>query len=186
MRTTPARTVLALLLALAFAALSGCTNPDAPARPPAGAAGGSLQGPGEAGAPPPPTPESQSPQTPAHSPTQALERFALLYTNWTYATLGERQRTLAAISIGAARLSEQQAAAASAADSTIRQGRIANSGALITIGRDLARPGLWCVVTREQTSGSGYQGIQAAYHVTLARLAHLHDGWAVSEWLPQS
>jgi hypothetical protein len=43
------------------------------------------------------------------------------------------------------------------------------------------------VVTLEQTGGSiEYQGLQAAYHVTLAKLAHVQDGYVIESWLPQS
>ena len=46
---------------------------------------------------------------------------------------------------------------------------------------------MWTIVTREQTSGAGeYEGLPAAYHVTLAKLAAVGGGYAVSEWLPQS
>ena len=43
------------------------------------------------------------------------------------------------------------------------------------------------IVTREQTGGdTQYEGLPAAYHVTLAQLASVPGGYAVSEWLPQS
>jgi hypothetical protein len=121
-------------------------------------------------------------------PTQvkALEAFAQLYVSWTYRTLTEDQRTLAAMSVGAARLAEQQAAASSQADSTIARGRIFNRGQVISIAPDLSEGQTWAVVTREQTGGdSEYEGLGAAYHVTLARLAAVPGGYAVSQWLPQ-
>ena len=91
------------------------------------------------------------------------------------------------MSVGAARLAEQQAAASSEADTTIARGRIWNSGQIVSIAADVSRPGTWDIVTREQTGGSTeYEGLPAAYHVTLAQLARVPGGFAVSEWLPQS
>ena len=47
---------------------------------------------------------------------------------------------------------------------------------------------MWVLVTREQTGGRQRttKGFPPAYHVTLAQLAALPGGYAVSEWLPQS
>jgi hypothetical protein len=46
---------------------------------------------------------------------------------------------------------------------------------------------MWVIVTREQTGGdTQYEGLPAAYHVTLAQLARVPDGYAVSQWLPQN
>jgi hypothetical protein len=121
------------------------------------------------------------------TPTAALTAFSRLYSNWTYRTLTSDQRTLAVMSVGAARLAEQQAAASSEADTTIARGRIWNSGQIVSIATDVPRPGTWDIVTREQTGGSSeYEGLPASYHVTLARLVRVPDGYAVSEWLPQS
>jgi len=107
--------------------------------------------------------------------------------NWTWRTLAANERKLAALSVGPARLSEQQAAAAAIGDSTIAQSRVYNSGQIISIARSLTNPEQWVIVTREQTGGnSQYDGLQASYHVTLAELAQLKNGgWTVSEWLPQ-
>jgi len=173
--------LLAVTLTLAGA---GCANPDAPARQ---TPAGQTQNPGEPPAPAPPTARSQAPTDVQDTPAQALAAFAATYVNWDYRTLTHRQRTLASISIGPARLAEQQAAATSAADSTIQQAQIHNSGQLASLAPDRARPGLWVIVTREQTSGaSQYEGLPASYHVTLARLGRVPGGWAVSEWLPQN
>jgi hypothetical protein len=121
------------------------------------------------------------------TPSAALSAFSRLYSNWTYRTLTADQRRLAAMSVGAARLAERQAAASSEADTTIARGHIWNSGQIVSITGDLAQPGTWAIVTREQTGGSTqYEGLPASYHVTLARLAGVPGGWAVSEWLPQS
>jgi hypothetical protein len=109
------------------------------------------------------------------------------YVNWTYRTLSEDQQALARSSVGAARLSEQQAAAQSRNDTAIIRGRVWNRGQTISIAPDLGAPGTWVVVTREQTGGnSEYEGLPAQYHVTLAKLAALPGGYAVEQWLPQS
>jgi hypothetical protein len=174
---------------LAALALTGCSNPDAPGAgspttaTPASAARNAGEPPGPA-----PTPAaSQAPLKVQPTPQAALTAFAELYINWSYHTLNAQQRTLAAISIGAARLAEQQAAASSAADSTIGQGQIHNSGQVTSLAPELTRRGMWVIVTREQTGGdTQYEGLPSAYHVTLARLARVPGGYAVSEWLPQT
>ena len=121
------------------------------------------------------------------TPSAALAAFSRSYSNWTYRTLTSNQRRLAAMSVGAARLAEQQAAASSQADTTIVRGHIWNSGQIVSIAGDLAQPGMWAIVTREQTGGSSqYEGLPASFHVTLARLARVPGGYAVSEWLPQN
>ncbi len=152
-----------------------------PARNPA-------QNPGEPPAPPPPAPASQAPTSVRSTPAGAINQFATLYMNWTWRTLAADERELAALSVGPARLSEQQAAAAAINDSTIAQSRVVNSGQIISIARSLTNPKQWVIVTREQTGGnSQYDGLGASYHVTLAELAHLNNGgWTVSQWLPQT
>jgi hypothetical protein len=118
---------------------------------------------------------------------KALAAFARLYTNWTYRTLSSDQQTLAAMSVGAARLSEREAAASSRDDTTIARGRIYNRGEIVSIARDLVRSESWVIVTREQTGGdTQYERLPAAYHVTIARLARVQGGYAVAQWLPQS
>ncbi|MHB8234998.1 MAG: hypothetical protein ACYDHT_10135 [Solirubrobacteraceae bacterium] len=146
-----------------------------------------LGSPGEPAAPASPTASSQGPSGARSTPQAALSVYADSYINWSYRTLSSRQLELAAISVGAARLSERQAAAASAGDSTIARGRIHNTGQVVSVAADATQAGRWVVVTRERTGGSAqYQGLPETYHVTLARLAAVRGGWAVSEWLPQS
>jgi hypothetical protein len=121
------------------------------------------------------------------TPQRALRQYAARYINWTYQTLTADQRTLAAMAVGAARLSEQQTAQRSVADTTLTRGHVWNKGQVVSVSRDLAQAGTWVVVTREQTGGnSEYEGLPASYHVTLAKLASIPGGYAVSEWLPQS
>jgi flagellar basal body rod protein FlgF len=130
---------------------------------------------------------TQSPQRTEPTADAALAAFARLYVNWSFQTLSAQQRELAAMSVGAARLVEQQAAASSQSDSTITRGHIHNTGRVVSIARDLTGSDGWVVVTREQTGGNAhYQGLPAGYHVTLAQLAAVPGGWAVSQWLPQS
>ena len=180
------RRLIPVCLLLAAVALGGCTNPDAPSTVKSTEAS-SPQSPGEPAAPPPRSPSAQGPADVQPTPTKALEAFAELYVNWTYRTLSADQRTLAAISVGAARLSERQAAASSRDDTTIAAGRIWNSGQMVSIARDLTSADSWVIVTHEQTGGNTqYEGLPAAYHVTIAQLANVPGGYAVKEWLPQS
>jgi hypothetical protein len=141
-----------------------------------------------AGEPPaPPQGGTQAPIDVEATPKAALLQFASRYSNWSYRTLAREQLALSSISVGAARLSERQAAASTHADSTLTRSHISNSGTVLSVSADLARAGWWIVVTREHTSGGGeYTGLAAGYHVTLARLASVPGGWAVSQWLPQS
>jgi hypothetical protein len=184
----PLRRTLALFAVVVFAlvALSGCTNPDAPSAT-TGASTSSPQNAGEPPAPPPPSSSAQAPAGVKATPAAAVEAFTRLYVNWTYRTLAGNQRRLAAMSVGPARLAEHQATAASQADTTIRRGHIYNTGQIVSVAPERSHTGTWVVVTREKTGGSSeYQGLQAAYHVTLAKLAHLQDGYVIESWLPQS
>ncbi|MGI8506063.1 MAG: hypothetical protein ACR2MK_04535 [Solirubrobacteraceae bacterium] len=187
-----------LTLIAAAAAIAGCgiSNPYQHASGPTSStststasspAANPAQNPGELPAPAPPSASSQAPAKAQGTPEAAITQFATLYMNWTWRTLAAHQRELAVVSVGPARLSEQQAAAASAADTTIAQSRVHNNGQIISIARSLTNPHQWVIVTREQTGGnSQYDGLQASYHVTLAELAQLKNGgWAVSKWLPQ-
>jgi hypothetical protein len=188
-----ARALILTCLLLAAVALSGCRNPDAPTTGAATATATSTTGaaapqnPGEPSAPAPPAAASQAPTQVRATPQAALTAFAALYVNWSFQTITAEQRTLAAMSVGAARLAEQQAAATSQSDSTISRGHIYNSGVLVSIAPDLTRAGRWVLVTREQTGGSTqYEGLPAGYHVTFARLLAVPGGYVVSQWLPQS
>ncbi|MHB1538889.1 MAG: hypothetical protein ACYCUM_13870 [Solirubrobacteraceae bacterium] len=174
----------ALSLGLCALSLAGCSNPYASAtsgqRP-------RIQSAGEAKAPPPAGAESQQPARVQKTPRRAIVQFASRYSNWTYKTLTRDQQQLAAIAVGAARLTEQRAAAASRGDATLARGKIENHGEVLAISRDLRRRGWWLIVTSEQTSGTGqYEALPTSDHVSLARLARLHGGYAVEEWLPQS
>ncbi|MFZ1153968.1 MAG: hypothetical protein WAN93_03590 [Solirubrobacteraceae bacterium] len=179
------RALVSICLLLAVLALAGCTNPDAPSTA-QGTSSASPQNAGEPPSPAPPTPSAQAPADVQSTPAKALATFSELYTNWTYRTLSSNQRRLAAMALGAARLAERQAAASSRSDTTIARGHIYNSGQTISIAQDLARPSMWVIVTREQTGGdTQYEGLPASFHVTLAELARIPGGYAVSQWLPQ-
>ncbi len=190
MRTATYKTLSVLCIVLAAVALAGCVNPDAPTQPHTGrstSTPSTLQNTGEPPAPAPPTASSQRPASVKSTPEATLEAFSRLYSNWTYRTLTSNQRTLARLSVGAARLAEQQATASSQADTTISQGHIWNRGQIVSIATDRTQHGAWILVTREQTGGSTqYAGLPASYHVTRAGLVSVRGGYAVSEWLPQN
>lgn len=180
-------TRLSPVAVLVAVALAGCTNPDAPTVTTGTSRSTSPQNAGEPTAPPPPAAGAQMPAGVQPTPSKALAAFAELYVNWTYRSLSADQKTLAAISVGAARLSETQAAASSKHDTTIARGHIYNRGQVISISRDLAKAGTWVIVSREETGGnSEYEGLPAAYHVTIAQLANVPGGYAVEQWLPQN
>ena len=178
----------AIAFVLAALALSGCTNPDASIRSAQqpGVSSAPAQNAGEPAAPPAPSAASQAPAAVQSTPSAAAGAVAGLYVNWSYRTLVAHQRMLAAMAVGAARLSEQEAAASAQQDTTIARGQIYNRGQLVAVAPDELRPGWWAILTREQTGGdSQYEGLPAAYHVTLAEIVRVPGGYAVSEWLPQ-
>lgn len=189
-----------LTLIAAGAAIAGCgiSNPYQHAAGPTSStstststasstAANPAQNPGELPAPPPPSASSQAPAKVQGTPEAAITQFATLYMNWTWQTLAAHQRELATLGVGPARLSEQQAASAATADTTIARSQVTNTGQIISIARNLTNPKQWVIVTREETGGnSQYDGLQASYHVTLAELAQLKNGgWAISKWQPQ-
>jgi hypothetical protein len=181
------RTTTLILLLVHAVALGGCTNPDAPRASRTATTASTHGNAGEPSPTPPPSPASQAPFGVQTTPQRALAYFAQRYVNWTYRTLTANQHLLASMSVGAARLSEQQAAARSNQDTTLARGQVWNRGATISVSQNLAAPGMWVIVTREQTGGSTeYEGLPASYHVTLAQLAHVPGGYAVEQWLPQS
>jgi hypothetical protein len=187
MRRHAMKALIPVCLLLATVALTGCSNPDAPSAEQSTTSSSSPQNPGEPTAPAPLTPAAQAPAGVQLTPAKALAAFSQLYTNWTYRTLSANQQTLAGMSVNPARLVEQQAAVSSEADTTITRGHIYNTGQIVSIATDLAHPNMWVIVTREQTGGdTQYEGLPAAYHVTLAQLARVPDGYAVSQWLPQN
>jgi hypothetical protein len=168
--------------------LCGCSNPYASS--PAGGPGSLGDGVQNAGEPRAPAPRQAGARGVVDlQPTAqgALVQFASRYSNWSYRTLASDQLALGATSVGGARLSERQAAASTRADSALARGHISNSGVVLSVSADLARSGWWVVVTSERTSGGGeYEGLSASDHVTLAQVAHVGGGWAVSQWLVQS
>jgi hypothetical protein len=124
----------------------------------------------------------------ASSPRLALRRYALAYINWQADDLDARERQLATMSVGAARLVAEQTAAARSGVATLAANDVANSGQVVAIvpgeGPDA---GQWLVVTQEHTTGTGpYAGLPAGPHVTLAQVRDLKGGWAVSAWNPAS
>lgn len=154
---------------------------------PAVSGAAAQQNPGERPAPPPPTPQSQAPNSPAVTPEQAIRHFALLYVNWTWQTLPTHLRQLASVSVGAARLAEQQAAAGAGRDSEIAATHVFNRGQIVSIAASQTHPDDWVIVTREQTGGNAqYDGLQPSWHVTLARLVRVSSGYSISQWLPQN
>jgi len=124
----------------------------------------------------------------ARSPIAALTRYALRYTNWRASQLVERERQLASMSVGAARLSAEQTAAGGSGAVALAAHDVADAGRVVAVapgeGRDR---GKWVIVTWERMTGSGpYAELPAGPHVTLARVARIDGRWAVSAWDPIS
>jgi hypothetical protein len=194
---------LALLVVLV---LAGCGAAQRPASPPLGrsitpsrerAAVAETPAPGgdppseRGGTIPRPAGAAQqavSPRALAATPRQALVRYALLYVNWRAAQLPARERELAALSVGAARLTALATAAASSGAAALAASDVANSGEVIVVAPgEGAAAGQWVVVTQEQTTGRGaYAGLPPGPHVTLARVTREAGGWVVSAWAPAS
>ena len=124
----------------------------------------------------------------ANSPQLALRRYALAYVNWHASRLEEREHQLVAMSIGAAKQTAEQTAAARSGVAALIASHVANSGQVVAIapgeGPDA---GQWVIVTEEHTTGTGgYAGLPPAPHLTLAQVSHLDGGWVVSAWNPAS
>ena len=122
----------------------------------------------------------------ASSPQLALRRYALAYVNWRANDLEGRERQLAAISVGAAKLVAEQTGAARSGVAALIANDVANSGQVVAIARGEGPDrGQWVVVTQEHTTGTGaYAGIPPGPHVTLAQVRRIKAGWAVSTWNP--
>lgn len=132
--------------------------------------------------------QSSRPTLGAPTARAALERYALIYTNWPAGTVAAAQRRLAEISVGGARAQALQAAASYQRDTTLLRSHVANRGTVIAVtpGQGSAR-GSWVVVTREITSGQGaYAGLPAQLHITYAQVTHTAAGWTVNSWRPQT
>jgi hypothetical protein len=125
-----------------------------------------------------------------HSAVQAVEVFAATYINWTARTVSARLTALAEVSVDQARSAMLLAASETAKDYELQRSGVANSGAVEVVAPLPGHPGQFVVVTREQTtatSSSAYQGLAAAWHVTLATVARVAGGlWVLSRWQPES
>jgi hypothetical protein len=139
---------------------------------------------------PSPRPAPQTVRGGASTPIGAVRSFAATYINWNATTVAGDMRALAAGSVGQARSAMQLAAAQTAGDYELRRGGIANSGTVEAVAPLSGRPNEFVVVTREATTASNtdaYQGLQPAWHVTLATVVATGPGeWAVSGWQPES
>ena len=124
----------------------------------------------------------------ASTPTLALRRYALAYINWHASDLQTRERQLAALSIGDAKLTAQQEAAARSGATALNANHVANSGQVVAIAPgEGPETGQWVIVTLEHTTGTGaYAGLPPGPHVTFAQVRHMDGGWVVSVWNPVS
>jgi hypothetical protein len=119
-----------------------------------------------------------------------VRAFAEVYINWDADTVTARLRRLAAGSVGQARSAMELAAAQTAGDYELRRGGIANRGTVEAVAPLSGSSARFIVVTRERTTATlttAYQGLRAAWHVTLAAATRLGPGrWVVSGWQPES
>jgi hypothetical protein len=123
---------------------------------------------------------------PAPSAEAAVERFGELYVNWTYRTLVDHRRRLAAMAVGEASATQRRAVAETARDDELRASRIANEGVIVALSTARGSGDRWVLVTRERTTGEDvYEALPATYHVTLATVVKVPGGWVVSRWEPQ-
>ena len=137
---------------------------------------------------PPPPPQNAAHAAP--TATQAIRAFASAYINWNARTVSADMRSLAARSVGEARAAMTLAAAQTAGDYELREGGIANSGAVEAVAPLSGHAGQYVVVTRESTSASNttaYQGLKPAWHLALATVRQLPGGrWTLSGWQPEN
>jgi len=181
----------ALSLAAIALGLAGCgaSNPPTPTNPGPTAAGPLAQAANTHEYPsPPPRPQTATAGAPTAPAT--VRAFADAYINWSHATVAAQLRRLAAASTGQARSAMTLAAAQTAGDYELQRGGVSNHGTVEAVAPLPGHRDEFLVVTRERTTAtntSAYQGLQPAWHVTLASAVRLPDGrWAVSAWQPQS
>jgi hypothetical protein len=136
-------------------------------------------------------PQSDKPQlavtAASASPAAALERYANLACNWTWANVAARQRRLVDESLGQARSNAQQALAELAADRTLAANSIVNRCQIVSLacGAGPAK-GQWVLVLTQSTSGSAdYSSLPATRHVIYAATAHESNGYTVTRWAAQ-
>jgi hypothetical protein len=125
----------------------------------------------------------------AASASAAVTAFATAYINWNAATVAGDMRELAARSIGQARAAMQLAAAQTSSDYELQRGGIANQGTVEAVAPLRSRSDRYVVITRELTTASAttaYQGLQPAWHVTVATVSRESTGqWVLSGWQPE-
>lgn len=139
---------------------------------------------------PSPPPPRQPVAGASRSPTAAVEAFASAYINWDAGSVSTDMSELAARSIGQARAATQLAAAQTGDDYELHRGGIANAGTVEAVASLSANRGEYVVVTRELTTATAttaYQGLRPAWHVAIAMVTEVAQGWwVVSGWHPQS
>ena len=118
------------------------------------------------------------------TPEATLERAALLYGNWTSASVASRLRQMAALTIGQAHAELSQAAAQALTD---RQQSGVHSSATVeaTSVQDAGQRRVALVVTRERITAPDLPHAGWRYQVTTAALERRADGWVIFRWTPQ-
>ena len=123
------------------------------------------------------------------SPAQAVRVFAATYINWTAATVADRLRALAQVSVGRARSAVTLEAAESTQDYELHRGGIANTGTVEAVAALAGQPRQYVVVTLERTTATHsatYRGLAPAWHVALATVTPVGSGlWVLSAWQPE-
>jgi hypothetical protein len=139
---------------------------------------------------PSPPPRLQTATHSAPTATQAIRGFVTAYINWNSQSVSADMRSLAARSVGQARVAMTLAAAETAGDYELRRGGIANSGVVEAVAPRSGHRDQYIVVTRESTTASNttaYQGLTPAWHVALATVQRLPGGrWVLSDWQPEN
>jgi hypothetical protein len=124
------------------------------------------------------------------SPVQAVQVFAQWYINWTAGTVATHLHVLSRLAVGQARSAMTLAAGQAGRDSSIKLGGIANSGTVEAIAPVTGERNVYAVVTRERTTATNtnaYQGLRAAWHVTLATVTEVAGRlWTISGWQPEN
>jgi hypothetical protein len=138
--------------------------------------------------PSPSPPRQTAPGVP--TAIQAISAFATAYINWSAQTVSGQMSVLARASIGQARSAMALAAAQTASDYELRRGGVSNQGTVEAVAPLAGHRDGYVVVTRELTTATDttvYQGLQPAWHVTVATVTQLAPGrWVLSGWQPES